>query len=608
MEKKASLPRSIRNGIYFTLAMLAIAYAFQVTKVNLNEFRQESRQTSRARVARALARPDIFKFDQEVTTVNAPLYLPCPAGGAPQTTTDQSGPSISLPACAALGETIRVEGFNFPAGAFGPIGFVPGNDPEYTLLLIKGEFEADSRGHFSVDIALPKDRASDDVQFIRVIARRNLGWPHFSANALATWDKIIETVFMAFLATLLGTILSFPISFLAARNLMKDVKSTLTGIAFSILGWPIGIAIGYLLATWLTTVSDRIGTSGWINLIGAAISFIVATIGLRVVFLQMAEETISRRRRALQQIMILLSVILIFFGALEFGSLGIRVGNALIEPLGALGFIGNFIKQFSDILRTLVPMLAALIGGGMFSGALSRLGLHINERWSAGMVRAVNVVLGAIAGILLFVLIGLALEWLYEISDTTYTRAIPAIVGGTLGALLALLTRPKRPLAIGLVIYTVTRTILNAVRSIEALVMAIVFVIWVGIGPFAGVLALGLHTVVSLAKLYSEQVESIMAGPLEAIEATGANRLQTIIYAVIPQIIPPYISYTMYRWDINVRMSTIIGFVGGGGIGFLLLQNINLLDYNAAATQMVAIAIVVASMDYISSNLREKFV
>jgi len=102
-----------------------------------------------------------------------------------------------------------------------------------------------------------------------------------------------------------------------------------------------------------------------------------------------------------------------------------------------------------------------------------------------------------------------------------------------------------------MVIYYITRTFLNGLRSIEALVMAIVFVIAVGIGPFAGMMALGLHTIVSLAKLYSEQVESIMAGPLEAIQATGANRLQTIIYAVIPQIVPPYISYTMYRWTLT---------------------------------------------------------
>jgi phosphonate transport system permease protein len=138
--------------------------------------------------------------------------------------------------------------------------------------------------------------------------------------------------------------------------------------------------------------------------------------------------------------------------------------------------------------------------------------------------------------------------------------------------------------------------------------MAIVAVIWVGIGPFAGSLALALHTIAALTKLYSEQVESIDDGPLEAVQATGANKLQTIIYAVIPQIIPPYISFTMYRWDINVRMSTIIGFVGGGGIGFLLQQNINLLSYRAASVQMLAIAIVVSSMDYISSKIREQIV
>jgi phosphonate transport system permease protein len=155
------------------------------------------------------------------------------------------------------------------------------------------------------------------------------------------------------------------------------------------------------------------------------------------------------------------------------------------------------------------------------------------------------------------------------------------------------------------VIYFIARTIFNALRSIEALIMVIVFVVWVGIGPFAGVLALSLHTIAALAKLYSEQVESILEGPVEAIRATGANRLQTIVYGVIPQIIPPYISFTMYRWDINVRMSTIIGFAGGGGIGFLLIQNINLLNYRAASVQMLAIAIVVASMDYISSKLRE---
>ncbi|MCA9906981.1 MAG: ABC transporter permease subunit, partial [Anaerolineae bacterium] len=148
------------------------------------------------------------------------------------------------------------------------------------------------------------------------------------------------------------------------------------------------------------------------------------------------------------------------------------------------------------------------------------------------------------------------------------------LIGLVLGGLAGGLAGTRSNFPIGQVLYTGTRTLLNAIRSIEPLIMGLVFVIWVGIGPFAGVLALALHSVASLGKLYSEQVENIDSGPIEALQSTGANRLQTIMYAVVPQIIPPYIAFTMYRWDINVRMSTIIGFVGGGGIGFLLQQQI----------------------------------
>jgi len=159
-----------------------------------------------------------------------------------------------------------------------------------------------------------------------------------------------------------------------------------------------------------------------------------------------------------------------------------------------------------------------------------------------------------------------------------------------------------------MVIYYAVRTVLNIQRSIEPLIMAIIFVVWVGLGPFAGVLALAVHSIAALGKLYSEAVESIDPGPIEAIVSTGANRLQTIVYAVIPQIIPPYIAFTIYRWDINVRMSTVIGFVGGGGIGYLLQQWIRLLKYEEAGAAVWAIALVVAIMDYASAKVREKIV
>lgn len=159
-----------------------------------------------------------------------------------------------------------------------------------------------------------------------------------------------------------------------------------------------------------------------------------------------------------------------------------------------------------------------------------------------------------------------------------------------------------------MVIYFLTRTLLNIVRSIEPLIWAIIAVLWVGLGPFAGVIALTLHSIAALGKLYSEAIESIDPGPIEAIQATGANRLQTIAYAVFPQVLPPFISFTIYRWDINVRMSTIIGAVGGGGIGFLLIQWIRLLDYRAAGIAVWFIAITVAVLDHVSAEIRERYV
>lgn len=157
-------------------------------------------------------------------------------------------------------------------------------------------------------------------------------------------------------------------------------------------------------------------------------------------------------------------------------------------------------------------------------------------------------------------------------------------------------------------IYYLTRGVLNVIRSIEPLIWAIIAVIVVGLGPFAGILALTLHSIAALAKLYSEAIESIDPGPIEAIHATGANWVQTVVYAVIPQIVPPFVSFTIYRWDINIRMSTIIGFVGGGGIGFLLAQWIRLLDYSAAGIAVWFIAVTVAILDYVSAEIRARFV
>lgn len=609
-EKKASLWKSIKVGLATLLGMVILAYGFQVTRVNLEELSSEQRQESLIRVMRALAKPDFFEFDQEQVVLNFPIYVPCPADDSILEGTEQplSGPYIIItPLCAAPGETITVEGFGFAAGASGPLRFVPGSDPDYTVTLGRETVKADPSGHFIGTMIIP-NRLSDDVQYIRVTLTRNIGTPHFSQSARDTWEKIVETVFLALLATIFGTILAIPMSFLAARNLMKPVKSPLMSISLSIIGWPAGIAVGFLIVRAMGDVSDMIGSNILINLVSVVASLAVIWWGVRWA---LPPEEITPPRLALRLVRLLvlaLSVVVGFYGSFQLVTIMKTLGASLTKTLGAFGFLGNFLYQGGDIIGVLMAVLGGLAAGGVLSSFLGRIGQRSTERMHANVLKVINLGLTAVAGATLFFLLGQLIEWLYQIGNPLYTLWGPVATGVLLGLLLAAFNKPKDSLPIGLAIYFITRTVLNALRSVEALVMAIVFVIAVGIGPFAGVLALGLHTIVSLAKLYSEQVESIMSGPLEAIQATGANRLQMIVYGVIPQIIPPYISYTMYRWDINVRMSTIIGFVGGGGIGFLLQQNINLLNYRGASAQMVAIAVVVASMDYLSSVMREKTV
>ena len=186
------------------------------------------------------------------------------------------------------------------------------------------------------------------------------------------------------------------------------------------------------------------------------------------------------------------------------------------------------------------------------------------------------------------------------------STTLGAIIAVPVGFLAARNLMGANPLT--LAIYFIVRTILNIIRSIEPLIIAIVFVVIVGLGPFPGVIAITLHTVAALGKLYSEVIEGIDPGPLEAIRASGGNWLQMIRYAVIPQIVPPFLSFTIYRWDINVRTSTIIGFVGGGGIGFYLYQWIIKGDYRAIGSAFIAIVIIVMILDFVSARLRARLV
>jgi len=604
MKKINPLLKSLSLALMIILGVIIYAYGFQVTQVNFEQIHSPKRQESLTRVIRALFHPDIFEFDQVETQVNVPFYTPCPAQPVDIPEPDRSGAYLEItPKCAEPRSEITIEGFNLVPNQRGQVYFIPPS--QVTLGL--GTYQTDGTGHFKITGRVPP-RTSDQVQQIRVAYTKNVGKPRVSQAAIDTWEKIIETVFLALLATTFGIIFAVPISFLAARNIMRDVTLPMSSLSLSILGWPLGMYIGGLVAGWIRTKSQFLTDDLLLSLIGILVSSAIIWLLVRFTLPQEEEGLPNLSTRLLRLIGLLIAILLMILVLYLVAGLAIGVGESFRRQPGLIGMLSKFLMNLGEILQLLIAVIVAFIGGGAVSNVLSRWGRNYVYPLKQPARLIVNLILGALAGAVIAALIGAALDWIYQINRPLATFWAPAFIGGLLGITTVMVNRKKNKLLIGLMIYYITRTILNGLRAIEALIWVIIFVVWVGIGPFAGMLALALHTIATLGKLYSEQVESIMPGPLEAVKATGATRTQVIIYSVVPQIIPLYISFSMYRWDINVRMSTIVGFAGGGGIGFLLLQNINLLNYRAASTQMLAIAIVVALMDYLSSYIRERIV
>ena len=154
-------------------------------------------------------------------------------------------------------------------------------------------------------------------------------------------------------------------------------------------------------------------------------------------------------------------------------------------------------------------------------------------------------------------------------------------------------------------IHQPVRRVMDAARAINEMVFAMLFIVAVGLGPFAGVLALWVHTTGILAKLFSEAVESIDPRPVEGIRATGANALEEIVYGVIPQVMPLWVSYALYRFESNVRSASVVGMVGAGGIGVILYEVIRSFQYAETAAVILIMVLVVSAIDVISAQIRK---
>ena len=245
--------------------------------------------------------------------------------------------------------------------------------------------------------------------------------------------------------------------------------------------------------------------------------------------------------------------------------------------------------------------LGALVGGegrrqiATYVTKLFPPDLSTKTLWDAG-AGAVETFAISFVGSLLAVVLALPLSALT--ARTLLYRGI-LFEGRRLGPL-------SRGIRIG--IYVTAKALLNVLRTIPEIVWALIFVFLVGLGPFPGVLALGFHTGGVLGKLFGEVLEEVDPRPLEVLQSAGASRVAVLFYGVLPQAAPQFLSYALYRWEVNIRAAAILGFVGAGGLGQRVYVAISLFLENQLLTLILAIYVMVTLVDALSAYLRRRLV
>lgn len=190
--------------------------------------------------------------------------------------------------------------------------------------------------------------------------------------------------------------------------------------------------------------------------------------------------------------------------------------------------------------------------------------------------------------------------------ETVFMAVIGTAIGGILAFPLSFLAAAN--LLGGTRAAAPGKTLLVAIRTFPEIVLAIIFVAATGPGPTAGIMAMGIHSIGFLGKIFADVIEGIDAGPNEAIQAAGGNRLHVFLYSVVPQVLPEFASYLLYRFEINLRAAAVLGLVGAGGIGLPLIQRISFRRWDQVSMILIVIVVVIIVVDAVSSRVRRRLV
>ena len=380
------------------------------------------------------------------------------------------------------------------------------------------------------------------------------------------------------------------------------------------LYWPLAVPalVCSLVAVLVFTHAIELGAipTNWtirFN-VNIATALIIVLAGALVIVPKLLKSSLEWRNRNTIISIVVLALVALYFlsGALPLG------------PLKGLN-LGTFIYTIASLslnLLALTLLTIALVWLAFNGSLISGFVLFILFLWWGFSLEGFNwatissIFTSPTGGSLLATMI--PPDWSYFGSVinpmlVTIQTAIVATVIGIVGALplsiLAARNTTPHP-----IIYNIVRFLINIIRSIPSLVLALIFITIIGLGPVPGAFGLGLHTISVLTKLYSEAIESVNTRPIEALSAVGAGGLKRFRWGVFPQAFPLLVSSSIYYWESNTRDSTVVAFVGGGGIGFILDQNLSLLAYAHVSVILVTLVVTVALLDRVSDFVRSRVI
>ena len=387
------------------------AIGFTVTKVNLAETKSPVRQTQLIRIIRALFNPDLVTYDKISTEIRTPVKMPCTDESFTIELPDnsnQENPYLVLSSnCLNEGDVVTIEGFNFPSSERQYIQFIPPSGVKLSF----AEATTDQQGYFITEGKAPKNRDSAELQYIQVTTTKYAGNPRPSQTLKDTWDKIVETLFLALLSTTAGCLLALPLSFFAAKNLMERVKTNFVTISLILILIPIGFYLGTRIASIISTVIRNLSFSSW-SLIGSTILFGLFALFIIRWLLNKASNSEKTSSNKWIKICGYLSagIVVIFFLYFLADSM-MEIGQTLSLSMGSFGFLGSFIQDLGEILEMIIPLLVAISLAFLFSSWASKIGKFLLKKVPATTTKILSAQLSVFAYALIAVLVMSILNW-----------------------------------------------------------------------------------------------------------------------------------------------------------------------------------------------------